>query len=133
MPKFQWGTAQTYFSSIEKQIAPESKTWDYSSIAKGYTPPPAVPGQVSIPIWKSELYFEYHRGVMTTQANHKRNMRESSEQILNAEKWSSLAWLDVHLRAASRVVGRDRASVLTAARRCWPCSPAGASPPTRIT
>jgi alpha-mannosidase len=94
MPKFQWGTAQTYFSSIEKQIAPESKTWDYSSIAKGYTPPPAVPGQVSIPTWKSELYFEYHRGVMTTQANHKRNMRESSEEILNAEKWSSLAWLD---------------------------------------
>ena len=94
MPKFQWGTAQTYFSSIEKQIAPESKTWDYSSIAKGYTAPPAVPGQVSIPTWKSELYFEYHRGVMTTQANHKRNMRESSEEILNAEKWSSLAWLD---------------------------------------
>src|ERR1700689_367106 len=31
---------------------------------------------------------------MTTQANHKRNMRESSDEILNAEKWSSLAWLD---------------------------------------
>jgi alpha-mannosidase len=94
MPKFEWGTAQPYFSSVEKKIAPESKTWDYSSIAKGYTAPSLVPGMVSIPTWKSELYFEYHRGVMTTQANHKRNMRESSEQILNAEKWSSLAWLD---------------------------------------
>jgi len=94
MPKFEWGTAQSYFSSIEKQIAPESQTWDYSSIAKGYTSPAAVPGQVSIPTWKSELYFEYHRGVMTTQANHKRNMREASEEVLNAEKWSSLAWLD---------------------------------------
>jgi len=31
---------------------------------------------------------------MTTQANHKRNMREASEQVLNAEKWASLAWLD---------------------------------------
>jgi alpha-mannosidase len=31
---------------------------------------------------------------MTTQANHKRNMRESEEQVINAEKWSSLAWLD---------------------------------------
>ena len=40
------------------------------------------------------MYFEYHRGVMTTQANHKRNMRESEEQVLNAEKWASLAWLD---------------------------------------
>jgi alpha-mannosidase len=94
MPKFQFGVAQTFFSSIEKQIAPESQTWDYSSIAKGFTAPPAVEGKVSIPTWKSELYFEYHRGVMTTQANHKRNMRESSEQVLNAEKWSSLAWLD---------------------------------------
>jgi len=93
-PTMQFGTAQPFFSSIEKQIAPQSKTWDYSSIAKGYTAPPAVPGKVSIPTWKSELYFEYHRGVMTTQANHKKNMRESSEQILNAEKWSSLAWLD---------------------------------------
>jgi len=94
MPKFQWGTAQTYFSSVEKQVADQSPTWNYSSIAKGYTAPPAVDGKVSIPTWKSELYFEYHRGVMTTQANHKRNMRESSEEILNAEKWSSLAWLD---------------------------------------
>ncbi len=94
MPKFQWGIAQTFFSSIEKQVAPESQTWNYSSIAKGYQPPAAVEGKVAIPTWKSELYFEYHRGVMTTQANHKRNMRESSEEVLNAEKWASLAWLD---------------------------------------
>ncbi len=40
------------------------------------------------------MYFEYHRGVMTSQANHKRNMRESSIETLNAEKWASLAWLD---------------------------------------
>ncbi len=53
-----------------------------------------MPGKVSIPTWKSELYFEYHRGVMTSQANHKRNMRESSIETLNAEKWASLAWLD---------------------------------------
>jgi alpha-mannosidase len=94
MPKFQWGIAQSFFSSVEKQIAPNSPTWDYSSIAKGYTPPTPVAGEIAIPTWKSELYFEYHRGVMTTQANHKRNMREASEEVLNAEKWSSLAWLD---------------------------------------
>jgi alpha-mannosidase len=93
-PKYEFGTAQSFFSSIEKQIAPDSPAWNYQSIAKGYTVPPAVAGQVSIPTWKSELYFEYHRGVMTTQANHKRNIRESSEEVLNAEKWSSLAWLD---------------------------------------
>jgi alpha-mannosidase len=93
-PKYQFGTAQSFFSSIEKKVAPESKEWNYQSIAKGYTAPVAVAGQVSIPTWKSELYFEYHRGVMTTQANHKRNMRDSEVEVLNAEKWSSLAWLD---------------------------------------
>ena len=93
-PKYQFGIAQPYFSTVEKEIAPNSPTWNYQSIAKGYTPPPAVPGQIDIPTWKSELYFEYHRGVMTTQAKHKRNMRESSEEVLNSEKWASLAWLD---------------------------------------
>ena len=93
-PKYEWGTAQSFFSSIEKQIAPESKEWNYQSIAKGYMPPPVVEDKVDIPTWKSELYFEYHRGVMTTQANHKRNMRQAEVEVLNAEKWASLAWLD---------------------------------------
>jgi alpha-mannosidase len=93
-PKIEFGTAQPYFSDLEKQIAPDSPVWDYKSIAKGYTPPPAVAGKVNIPTWKSEMYFEYHRGVMTTQANHKRNMRQSEVEVLNAEKWASLAWLD---------------------------------------
>ena len=94
MPKIEFGLAQPFFSSIEKTIAPQSPEWNYQSIAKGYTPPPAVEGKTSIPTWKSELYFEYHRGVMTSQANHKKNMRDSEEQMLNAEKWASLAWLD---------------------------------------
>ena len=93
-PKYEWGTAQTFFSSVEKQIAPQSQEWNYQSIAKGYTAPAAVAGEVSIPTWKSELYFEYHRGVYTTQANHKRNMRDAEVQVLDAEKWASLAWLD---------------------------------------
>src|SRR6185437_5570880 len=93
-PKYQFGTALNYFTTVEKEIAPESRTWNYQSIAKGYTPPPAVPGKISIPTWDTELYLEYHRGVYTTQANHKRNMRRAEEEMLNAEKWSSLAWLD---------------------------------------
>jgi len=95
IPKINFGIAQTYFSAVKKEVAPESPEWNYQSIAKGYSQPPApaVAGQVAIPTWKSELYFEYHRGVMTTQANHKRNMRDSEEQVLNAEKWSSLAWV----------------------------------------
>ena len=94
VPKMQYGTAQTFFSSIEKEIAPESQTWNYDSIAKGYRFPEPVAGKVSIPTWDTEMYLEYHRGVYTTQAAHKRNMRESSEWALNAEKYASLAWLD---------------------------------------
>ncbi|MGD0630340.1 MAG: glycoside hydrolase family 38 C-terminal domain-containing protein, partial [Terracidiphilus sp.] len=96
MPNMQFGIAQTWFSTVEKQLAPESPTWNYQSIAKGYTPSPAPanPGQMGIPTWKSELYFEYHRGVFTTQANHKRNMRDAEVEVLDAEKWASLAWLD---------------------------------------
>jgi alpha-mannosidase len=93
MPKMGFGIALTYFESIEKQVAPDSREWNYQSMAKGYEPPPAVEGKVSIPTWKSEMYFEYHRGVMTSQANHKRNMRNSEEEVLNAEKWASLGWL----------------------------------------
>jgi alpha-mannosidase len=92
-PKYRFGTAQSFFSTVEKEIAPESPIWNYQSIAKGYEAPAAVPDKVAIPTWKSELYFEYHRGVMTTQAMHKKNMRDSEEEVLNAEKFSSLAWL----------------------------------------
>jgi alpha-mannosidase len=93
VPKFEFGTAQSFFSKVEKQIAPESPTWDYASIAKGYTKPAAVAGKVVIPTWKSELYLEYHRGIFTTQANQKRNIRQSEVELLNAEKFSSIAWL----------------------------------------
>src|SRR5580698_655899 len=94
VPKSNFGTAQSFFTSIESKVASDSPVWDYESIAKGYKPPPTpAEGQVAIPTWKSEMYFEYHRGVMTTQANHKRNMRDSEEQAINAEKVASLAWL----------------------------------------
>jgi len=103
VPEINFGTALSYFDQVSLQnafdhtdaeIAPESKTWNYQSIAKGYTYPTPVPGKISIPTWDSEMYLEYHRGVYTTQANHKKNMRHSEEEVLNAEKWSSLAWLD---------------------------------------
>jgi alpha-mannosidase len=94
-PKYQFGIAQPFFSDVEKEIATDSPVWNYQSIAKGYTPPPAVPGKISIPTWDTELYLEYHRGVFTTQADHKRNMRHSEVEMLDAEKWASLAWLDM--------------------------------------
>ncbi len=92
-PKYEFGSAQSFFSTVEKEIAPESRTWNYQSIPH-YQEPAPVAGRIAIPTWDSELYLEYHRGVFTTQARHKHNMRVSEEELLNAEKWSSLAWLD---------------------------------------
>jgi alpha-mannosidase len=95
IPKMEFGIADTYFKKVRPEIADNSKIWNYASIADGYTYPPVpAAGQISIPTWDDELYLEYHRGVYTTQAKHKQNMRNSEEEALNAEKYAALAWLD---------------------------------------
>ncbi len=94
-PKAFFGVAQGYFSDVEGKLdSAHSPVWNYQTIAGGSTQLPAPPaGMVSLPTWNDELYFEYHRGVFTSQADHKRNMRESEVWMLDAEKYSSLAWL----------------------------------------
>ncbi len=94
VPQMKYGLAQPFFTNVEQKIAADSPVWNYKSIAKGYTFPTSEEGKIHIPTWKDEMYLEYHRGVFTTQANHKRNMRDSEEWTLNAEKYASLAWLD---------------------------------------
>jgi alpha-mannosidase len=94
MPKMRFSTAQNFFNTVERKIDGDSATWNYRSVAKGFTPKPSLTeGRISVPTWNDEMYYEFHRGVMTTQANHKRNMRESEEAVLNSEKYASLAWL----------------------------------------
>ena len=94
-PKAFFGVAQGYFSDVEGKLdSAHSPVWNYQTIAGGATQLPAPPaGMVSLPTWNDELYFEYHRGVFTSQADHKRNMRQSEVWMLDAEKYSSLAWL----------------------------------------
>ncbi len=94
LPKLQYGLAQPFFTENEGRLSSNSPVWDYKTIASGYKFPTPEDGKVVVPTWRSELYFEYHRGVQTTQANHKRNMRESEEEAVNAEKLASLAWLN---------------------------------------
>ncbi len=95
VPTMRFHTAQQYFTDVETHLNPTSPTWNYDSIAKGYTAPPVGPdGSLGIPTWNSELYLEYHRGVYTTQAAHKNNLRRSEADTLDTEKISSLAWLD---------------------------------------
>ncbi len=44
-----------------------------------------------LPIWKDELYLEFHRGCYTTRADQKRNNRRCEELLYQAELLSSLA------------------------------------------
>ncbi len=103
IPTMEFGTAGSFFDKVRPELgySPDTATagsapgaWNYASIGKGYTyPAAAAAGKISVPVWKDELYLEYHRGVYTTQAKQKENMRRSEEEALNAEKYASLAWL----------------------------------------
>ena len=69
-PKLEFSFARDFFSDMEKKLP-----------------------NMQVPTWDGELYFEYHRGVFTTQAETKRRIRRSEENVLNAEKFASLASL----------------------------------------
>ncbi|MBE9162700.1 alpha-mannosidase [Tychonema sp. LEGE 06208] len=45
----------------------------------------------TLPIWKDELYLEFHRGCYTTRADQKRQNRRCEELLYQAELLSSLA------------------------------------------
>ncbi len=47
----------------------------------------------NLPVWKDELYLEYHQGTYTTQSAMKSNNRRSEVLLTNAEKFSTLATL----------------------------------------
>jgi len=69
-PKLQFGTAGQFFEDLQKS-----------------------PADLNLPTWRDEMYFEFHRGVLTTQAETKRRIREGEELLLNAEKFSALSTL----------------------------------------
>jgi len=47
-----------------------------------------------LPVWNNELYLEFHRGTYTTHGEIKRNNRKKEILLTNAEKLSSMAWLE---------------------------------------
>ncbi len=47
----------------------------------------------SIPVWRDELYLEYHRGTYTTHSEIKKNNRRSEAMLSATEKLASLAYL----------------------------------------
>ena len=69
-PKIQFSTAKDFFGDLQAELP-----------------------NLKVPTWKDELYFEYHRGVYTTQSETKRRIRQDEELTLDAEKYASFASL----------------------------------------
>ena len=69
-PKLEFSFATEFFNDMEKKLP-----------------------SMQVPTWDGELYFQYHRGVFTTQSETKRRIRRSEENVLNAEKFASWAML----------------------------------------
>lgn len=67
-PEFQFSTASDFFAHLEAKLP-----------------------SMNVPVWNGELYFQYHRGVFTTQAETKRRIRQSESRILNSEQIASVA------------------------------------------
>jgi alpha-mannosidase len=69
-PKLTFSTAADYFADLKKNE-----------------------NDLKIPTWNGELYFQYHRGVQTTQSDTKRGNRKNEVLILNAEKLATIGSL----------------------------------------
>ena len=69
-PRINFSTATQYFADLEKNKS-----------------------ELKIPTWDGELYFQYHRGVQTSQSEEKRGNRQNEELVLNAEKVVSIETL----------------------------------------
>jgi alpha-mannosidase len=93
-PKMKFATVQRFFDDMQARLSDDPPEWDYRTISQGYkAPAPEPDGRLVIPVWNSEMYFEYHRGTMTTQAAHKNGMRKSEVETLDAERYAALAWV----------------------------------------
>src|SRR5271167_3699452 len=69
-PQLTFSTATQYFADLEKNKS-----------------------ELKIPTWDGELYFQYHRGVQTSQSEEKRGNRQNEVLALNAEKVVSIDML----------------------------------------
>ncbi|MGH9490840.1 MAG: glycoside hydrolase family 38 C-terminal domain-containing protein [Terriglobales bacterium] len=68
-PELQYSTAGAFFAEVEKRRA----------------------AGLRIPVWRSELYLQYHRGTYTTQSETKQRVRRTEVRLHNAERYSALA------------------------------------------
>jgi alpha-mannosidase len=66
-PQLNFSTAAQYFADLEKNKS-----------------------ELKIPTWDGELYFQYHRGVQTSQSEEKKGNRQNEVLVLDAEKLASI-------------------------------------------
>jgi len=88
------GPTRTMLDNAERLMAPGVvfPKLEFSS-ARKFLDDIAACSDLEIPVWQSELYFQYHRGVFTTQSETKKLIRLTEEKVLDAEKYASLAQL----------------------------------------
>ena len=112
-PRLEFAKAVDYLSLIESQFLPEVATTrpesdvpesdnqenlralEFSNLSAISDANPPISQLKTIPrtlpIWKDELYLEFHRGCYTTRADQKRQNRRCEELLYQAELLSSLA------------------------------------------
>lgn len=69
IPKVRQEFAGTYFEKLEQRVKDNPR----------------------LPVWEGELYFEYHRGTLTSMARNKRSNRKSELGLMDLELLSVLA------------------------------------------
>ncbi len=69
IPKVRQAFARTYFDELNERVSNHKR----------------------LPVWEGELYFEYHRGTLTSMARNKRSNRKSEFGLMDLELLSVLA------------------------------------------
>ncbi|PZU93194.1 MAG: alpha-mannosidase [Pseudanabaena sp.] len=81
----KWAKSELFFkmepSTLESFLINLKRKQDFDSTAQ------------PLPIWRDELYLEFHRGTFTTKADQKRQNRQLEVLLGNAEKYSAIASL----------------------------------------
>ncbi len=69
IPKVRQAFARTYFDELKERVSDNNR----------------------LPVWEGELYFEYHRGTLTSMTRNKRSNRKSELGLMDLELLSVLA------------------------------------------
>ena len=73
LPKVRQAFARTFFDELDERVS----------------------GNRRLPTWEGELYFEYHRGTLTSMARNKRSNRKAELHMMDLELLSVLAAKEV--------------------------------------